>query len=190
MTTRLLDHRNDHPGPERTRFAWRSRPWRLLGAIVVGIDLLLVPVALDGLGIRLDPGVALGAGTSENPIPCLGSTVDRTGCETVPLAIGEGYRVICVNWSAVTSLDYVARVVSVYAGTDVFSEFAGPMPQGLSWHEGIDETVAALGDPKLITDAYGTPTFVYMYDNEPYGSLELRFNAADELVQINACLTH
>ncbi|MCJ7711180.1 MAG: hypothetical protein MUQ32_10180, partial [Chloroflexi bacterium] len=77
----------------RPRPARWSRRWRLLGAIIVSIDLLIAPIVLDGFGIRLDPGVALGAGTTENPIPCLGSTVDRTGCETVPLAIGDGYRV-------------------------------------------------------------------------------------------------
>lgn len=168
----------------------RPRPWLLLGAIVLGIDLLVVGGILGQLGIRIDPGVALGAATAENPIPCLGSTVDRTGCETVPLAVGEGYRVICANWSAVTTLDYIARVVSVYAGTSVFGAYEGPMPQGLRWHERIQEVTTALGDPRLITDAYGTPTFVYMYSDEPYGSLELRFDATEELVQINACLAH
>lgn len=31
---------------------------------------------------------------------------------------------------------------------------------------------------------------VYMYNGEPYGSLELRFDTKDELYRINACDTH
>ena len=37
---------------------------------------------------------------------------------------------------------------------------------------------------------YGTPTLVYMYDDEKYGSLELQFDDQDELFRINACQTH
>ena len=37
---------------------------------------------------------------------------------------------------------------------------------------------------------YGTPTLVYMYTGQKYGSLELQFDEQDELFRINACLTH
>jgi hypothetical protein len=37
---------------------------------------------------------------------------------------------------------------------------------------------------------YGTPTLVYRYNDQAYGSLELRFNGADRLRAINGCLTH
>ncbi len=185
MATPLLDHRN-----VRSRLERRSRRWLRLGAILVGIDLLAVSVVLGGFDIRFDPRDALGVDTTVNPVSCLGSTMDRTGCETVPLAIGDGYRVICPNFSAITTLDYTVQVVSVYAGTSVFDEYTGPMPQALRWHQGMEEIADTLGDPRRITAAYGTPTLVYMYDDQTYGSLELRFDNNAELIQINACLDH
>ena len=185
MATPLLGHRNVD-----SRLGRRSRRWLRLGAILVGIDLLAVGVILGDLDIHIDPRIALGVDARENPVSCLGSTMDRTGCETVPLAIGDGYRVICPNFSAITTLDYTVQVVSVYAGTSVFDEYTGPMPQALRWHQGMEEIADTLGDPRRITAAYGTPTLVYMYDDQAYGSLELRFDANAELAQINACLNH
>jgi hypothetical protein len=169
----------------------RDRTWLLLGATLLGIDLLFAGGIHGDPGVRFDTGVALAANLADNPVLLLGSTFDRTGCPTVPLAVGSGYSVFCEDWSATTSLDYRAQVVSLYAaGHDVVDEYTGPMPQALRWQEGIAEVKKALGAPSLITDAYGTPTLVYMYTHEAYGSLELRFDTDAHLVRINACLTH
>ena len=37
---------------------------------------------------------------------------------------------------------------------------------------------------------YGTPTFVYMFNGRPFGSLELRFDSLDHLMRVNASLVH
>jgi hypothetical protein len=174
--------------PPRAR---RSRPWLLLGAIVLGIDLLVVGGVLGQFGIRFDTGAVFGANGIENPVLYLGSTFDRAECQTVPLSIGAGYTVFCDDWSAITSVDYSAQVVSLYAaGNGVVDQYTGPMPRSLRWHEGVTEILDRLGNPQRVTGIYGTPTFVYMYSGSPYGSLELRFDANLELVRINACLTH
>jgi hypothetical protein len=174
--------------PPRAR---RPRPWLLLGAIVLGIDLLVVGGIFNQLGIRLDTGAAFAANGVENPVLYLGSTFDRAACQTVPLAIGAGYTVFCDDWSAITSVDYSAQVVSLYAaGNGVVDEYKGPLPRSLRWHEGLPEILDTLGNPRRVTGIYGTPTLVYMYSGSPYGSLELRFDTNLELVKINACLTH
>jgi hypothetical protein len=174
--------------PPRAR---RPRPWLLLGAIVVGIDILVGGGILGRLGFRFDPGAVLAANGAENPVLYLGSTIDRADCRAVPLSIGAGYSVFCDNWSAITSLDNTAQVVSLYAaGNAVVNEYAGPMPRSLRWHEALTDVLDRLGDPRRITAMYGTPTLVYMYSGSPYGSLELRFDANEELVQISACLSH
>jgi hypothetical protein len=49
--------------------------------------------------------------------------------------------------------------------------------------------MAALGEPRRITDMYVTYAR-HMYDDEKYGSLELQFDERDELFRINACQTH
>ena len=183
MTALILDHQNVNASLRR-----RSRRWLRLGAILIGIDLLAASVVVGGFDLRMDPGVALGVDSATNPLSCLGSTMDQTGCVVVPLAIGDGYRVICPNFSAITTLDDTVQVVSIYAGTSVFDEYTGPMPEALRWHQGMEEIADTLGDPWRITSIYGTPTLVYMYDDAPYGSLELRFDYNAELVQINACL--
>lgn len=169
----------------------RSSPWRLLGAILVGIDLLIAGATFGAPDSRTDQGIAFAADAADNPVLFLGSTFDRSGCQTVPLAIGSGFSVFCSNWSATTSADYRALVVSLYAaGNDVVDEYTGPMPRSLHWHEGLKEVLGALGEPRRITAMYGTPTLVYMYPRPPYGSLELRFDADQQLVRINACLAH
>lgn len=185
MAAPFLDHQNVNASLRR-----RSRRWLMLGAILVGIDFLAVGVVLGGFDLRFDPRVALGVDSASNPLSCLGSAMDQTGCEAVPLAIGDGYRVICTNFSAITTLDDAVQVVSIYAGTSVFDEYTGPMPEALRWHQGMEEIADTLGDPRRITAIYGTPTLVYMYDDAPYGSLELRFDNNAELVQISACLDH
>jgi hypothetical protein len=186
MTLFPISDRPDPPPPSR-----QNPAWLLLGATLLGIDLLVAGGLHGDRVVRFDPGVAFAANPADNPVLLLGSTFDRTGCPTVPLAIGFGYNVFCHDWSATTSLDYRVEVVSLYAaGHDVVDEYTGPLPQALRWHEGIIEVQEALGDPRLITDAYRTPTLVYMYSNGPYGSLELRFDTHGRLVRINACLTH
>ncbi len=175
----------------RPPFDRRSRRWRLLGAILVGIDLLVAGATFGGADARIDRGVAFAATISPNPIELLGSALDRSGCQTVPLAIGAGYGVFCETWSATTTVDYRAQVVSLYAaGNGVVDEYAGPLPRSLRWHEGLQHVLDRLGKPRRVTAMFGTPTLVYMYNHSPYGSLELQFNADQELVRINACLTH
>ena len=189
MTTPSITERVALPPPGRR--ARRSRPWLLLGAIFLGIDLLVAGGVLGGLGIRFDAGTAFAANAADNPVLLLGSTFDQSACRTVPLAIGAGDSVFCDHWSATTTVDGKAEVVSLYAaGNDVVDEFTGPMPQSLHWGQTIEQVMATLGDPRRITAAYRTPTLVYMYSNQPYGSLELRFDTNDHLVRINACLTH
>jgi hypothetical protein len=79
--------------------------------------------------------------------------------------------------------------VSLYGpGNAVIDAFRGPLPEGLTWGQAISDVMAELGTPMRITDAYGTPTLVYAYEGEAYGSLELRFSAGDRLMRINACL--
>jgi hypothetical protein len=168
-----------------------NRAWLLLGATLLGIDLLVAGGLHGGPVVRFDPGVVFAANPAENPILFLGSTFDRSGCQTVPLVIGTGFSVYCEHWSATTAIDHSAQVVSLYAaGNPVVDEYTGPMPESLRWQEGIKDVKAALGKPRRITAAYGTPTLIYMYSDAPYGSLELRFDANDHLVRINACLTH
>jgi hypothetical protein len=182
------------PIPDRSNpppRAHQNRAWLLLGATLLGIDILVAGGLQGDPVIRFDSGVAFAANPADNPVLLLGSSFDRTGCPTVPLAIGSGYSVFCHDWSATTSADYRVEVVSLYAaGHDVVDEYTGPMPQALRWNEGMIEVQEELGDPRLITDAYRTPTLVYMYPDGPYGSLELRFDTHGRLVRINACLTH
>jgi hypothetical protein len=177
--------------PTQPKRARRPGPWLLLGAIVLGIDLLVVGGTLGQLGIRFDTGAVIAANGVENPVLYLGSAFDRTDCKTVPLSIGAGYSVFCDDWSAITSVDYSTQVVSLYAaGNGVVDEYPGPLPRSLRWHEGLTEILDTLGNPRRVTGIYGTPTLVYMYTGSPYGSLELRFDANLELVKVNACLTH
>jgi hypothetical protein len=182
----ILTERRGLAPPER-----RSRHWRLLVAILVGIDLLIAGVTFGDPGARIDGGIVFAADSAENPVLALGSAFDRSGCQSVPLVIGSGLNVYCAHWSATTTVDDIAQVVSLYAaGNQVVDEYTGPMPESLRWQEGIKDVKAALGSPRRITAMYGTPTLIYMFSNAPYGSLELRFDANDHLVRINACLTN
>lgn len=125
-----------------------------------------------------------------DPIRVLGTQIDDTGCARAPQDVGHGFLVYCRDWSAITSEDGEALVVSVY-GPDhpVVRAFRGVLPHGLAWGQSITDVMDELGRPYRITDAFGTPTLIYMFADERYGSLELRFNAADRLDAINACLT-
>ena len=163
--------------------------WRRLAALVVVLDLLTVTgLAADG-GVGTPTAWAADGGV--DPISRLGTAVGGAdACPTVPLADGEGDFVMCDDWSAVTT-DGSVQVVSVYGdGNPVIDAYAGPLPQSLRWGETIRNVRAALGRPRRITAMYGTPTLVYMFDGERYGSLELQFDSHDRLVRINACLTH
>ena len=64
----------------------------------------------------------------------------------------------------------------------------GALPQGLQWGDEVNAVWARLGQPGRVTGIYGTPTLVYMFEGERYGSLELRFDAGDHLMRVNASL--
>jgi len=64
----------------------------------------------------------------------------------------------------------------------------GSLPLGLHWGDEVSAVWTKLGQPNRVTDIYGTPTLVYMFETVPYGSLELRFNASDRLMRVNASL--
>lgn len=175
-----------------TRSLRRRGPWQRLGVILVCIDLLVIGAVATSLGGGSGSGIAFALGGSDvNPVSYLGSTFDHTGCQSAALSIGKGEFVVCDDWTAITNGDSTAKVVSLYAaGNPVIDEYTGPLPQSLHWGQTITEVSAALGQPRRITDMYGTPTLVYMYDGEKYGSLELQFDVQDELFRINACQTH
>ena len=170
----------------------RRGPWQRLGVIVVCIDLLIVGMVAANLGGGSGRGIAFAVGGSDvDPVAYLGSTFDHSGCQSAALSIGKGEFVVCEDWTAITNGDKTAKVVSLYAaGNPVIDEYTGPLPQSLHWGQTITDVVASLGEPRRITDMYGTPTLIYMYTGEKYGSLELQFDEQDELFRINACLTH
>jgi hypothetical protein len=170
----------------------RRGPWQRLGVILVCIDLLVVGMVAVSLGGDSGRGIAFAVGGSDvDPVSYLGSTFDHTGCLGAALSVGKGEFVVCDDWSAVTNGDSTAKVVSLYAaGNPVIDEYTGSLPQSLHWRDTIKDVTASLGKPRRITDMYGTPTLVYMYSGEKYGSLELQFDARDELFRVNACLTH
>jgi hypothetical protein len=181
-----------HDEVSGTRSLRRRGPWQRLGIILVCIDLLVVGVVAASLGGGSGRGIAFAAGGNDvDPVAYLGSTFDHTGCQSAALSIGKGEFVVCEDWSAITNGDSTAKVVSLYAaGNPVIDEYTGSLPQSLHWRETITDVAEQLGQPRRITDMYGTPTLVYMYNDQKYGSLELRFDEQDELVRINACLTH
>jgi hypothetical protein len=170
----------------------RRGPWQRLGVILVCIDLLVVGMVAANLGGGSGRGIAFAVGGSDvDPVSYLGSTFDHTGCQGAALSIGTGEFVVCEDWSAITNGDGTAKVVSLYAaGNPVIDEYAGSLPQSLHWQDTITDVTKQLGQPRRITDMYGAPTLVYMYNGQKYGSLELQFDDQDELVRINACLTH
>ena len=170
----------------------RRGPRQRLVVILVCIDLLVVGIVATDLGGGSSRGIAFAQGGSDvNPVSYIGSTFDHTGCQSAALSIGKGEFVVCEDWSAITNGDRTAKVVSLYAaGNPVIDEYTGPLPQSLHWGQTIKDVSASLGQPRRITDMYGTPTLVYMYDDEKYGSLELQFDERDELFRINACQTH
>jgi hypothetical protein len=181
-----------HDEVSGTRLLRRRGPWQRLGVILVCIDLLVVGMVAANLGGGSGRGIAFAVGGSDvDPVSYLGSTFDHTGCQGAALSIGTGEFVVCEDWSAITNGDGTAKVVSLYAaGNPVIDEYAGSLPQSLHWQDTITDVTKQLGQPRRITDMYGAPTLVYMYNGQKYGSLELQFDDQDELVRINACLTH
>jgi hypothetical protein len=164
---------------------------RRLAVVVAVLDLVIIL----GVGAHLAGGTATGtslaAFAESDPVRLLGTTLGTTSCPSVPLAVGDGSTVICPDWIAVTSPAGVVEVVSIYGpGNSVVDEYQGALPLGLKWGDGMAAAWAALGRPNRITGVYGTPTLVYMFDTHPYGSLELRFDATDHLVRVNASLVH
>jgi hypothetical protein len=160
-----------------------------LGVTVIVLDLVIVAA----LGLHLGGAAAIGSALSANggadPVSLLGRDLGETTCTTVPLATGEGTTVICQDWTGVTTKEGIVEVVSLYGpGNAVIDRFRGPLPEGLHWGDSIPDIVAALGTPNHVTDAFGTPTFVYAFTDEVYGSLELRLSSGDRLMRINACL--
>jgi hypothetical protein len=166
--------------------------WQRLGILVLCLDVAIVAMAAGRICGDIDPGVVFAAGGSDvNPVSYLGTKLDQPGCTTHALSVGEGMFVICEDWTAVTTRGGKAQVVSLYAaGNPVVEEYEGTLPEALHWGETMTEVGDQLGEPRRITDMYGTPTLVYMYDTERYGSLELQFDDRYELVRINACLKH
>ena len=167
----------------------RAAGTRQLAIAVIVLDLIVVA----GIGLHIGGGTAIGSALSanggDNPVALLGTNLGETTCTTAPLAIGKGTTVICPDWSAITTPEGKVEVVSLYGpGNAVLNEYRGALPQGLHWGDGITAIMAALGTPSHITNVYGTPTLVYAYKGEPYGSLELRFSAGDRLMRVNACL--
>ena len=167
----------------------QARRWQRAGRFALVLDLMLVALIAGSVPVA---GVGRPAGrAAADPIPLLGTTLDADDCVQAPLRVGDGMAVFCPDFSAITSPRGRVLVVSVY-GPDhgVVAEFQGLLPQGLAWRDTIAEVWERLGRPQRITGAYGTPTLVYMFDDQPYGSLELRFDVDDRLDRINACLTH
>lgn len=163
-------------------------PWRRLGLVAACLSLAIC----SQVGGAAGPGVAFAAGGSDlDPVSRLGTVLDGSGCPSAAVQVGEGRFVVCPEFSAVTTPDGIARVITlVAAGNPVIAEYQGTLPQGLAWGQTIDAVGDALGQPRRITGVYGPPTLVYMYATERYGSLELQFDGRGRLVRINACLSH
>ena len=141
------------------------------------------------LALLIQVGASGPVTASSSPIVLLGRPIDAAGCTTAPQARGSGTEIICDDYSAV-AVDGTTRVVRLRASdTGAFSAYTGSLPLDLSWFEPMTMVTARLGEPQHITAIWGPPTLVYMDGGNPYGSLELLFNAGDALVGINASLT-
>jgi hypothetical protein len=135
-------------------------------------------------------GVSGGDGSTLSPVSRLGTLADLRDCVTAPLEVGSATAAFCDDWDAVVDKDGVVEVVSLHALDDsgVVDGFRGTLPMGLAWGDSIADVREKLGEPARITSIYKTPTFVYMYRNQAFGSLELRFSAGGRLTGINVCL--
>ncbi len=96
---------------------------------------------------------------------------------------------MCPRWTAITTPDGRVQAVSLYGpGSSTVDSWDGRLPQGLHWGDQLADVWSRLGRPQRVTSAYGPPTLVYWFTSRPYGSLELRFDAGDALVRINASI--
>jgi hypothetical protein len=148
-------------------------------------------IVLGAVLIALAAGPGTGLAREPDPMTLLGATPDTIGCVTTPEAIGRGVDLACPGFTAVL-VDGTVRVVSLYSGSDdggAAGPYAGNLPEALEWREGLVDVADLLGQPRRITSMYGPPTLVYWFRDRPYQSLELQFNAAGELVRINASVT-
>jgi hypothetical protein len=181
-----------YPNYQRGRRQWlRSGRWRQLAVVLACIELVVAGTVFGHLGGGAGARFASAASGGADPVSRLGSTLDQSGCQSVRLAIGKGFFVVCDDYTANTAVDGTVRVVSLYAaGNPVVEEYKGPLPRSLKWGDSIKDVAAALGDPCRVTDIYGPPTLVYKYEGEPYGSLELQFDTNQRLYRVNACITH
>ena len=154
-------------------------------AVIAILDLVIVA----SVGAHLAGGIATGASADSDPVRLLGTSMIDGSCPSVPLAIGKGNTIVCSTWTAVVSPAGVVEVVSLYGpGSSAMETFGGSLPLGLHWGDEVSAVWTKLGQPNRVTDIYGTPTLVYMFETVPYGSLELRFNAGDHLMRVNASL--
>jgi hypothetical protein len=165
----------------------RSRYPVLFLAIV---SLTFWSLAFLHAGGPLVDGVTLGGQTTASPVSLLGTYADLGDCTQAPLKVGSAKAVFCDDWGGVVSASGEVEVVTLHALNDssVVDAYTGALPKELVWGDSIADVRAKLGEPNRITSIYGTPTFVYMYRGDSFGSLELRFSAGDRLMGINACL--
>lgn len=171
----------------RHRFARLGRLGRLGVALVV-LDLALV-AGFAGLAGGVATGSSPTLTADGGPFRLLGTTLGVKTCPEVPLAVGKGIFVVCPTWTGVLSPARVVEVVSIYGpGNSVVDPYAGELPGGLDWGQPLSATMKLMGRPNRITSAYGTPTLVFFFKDQPYGSLELRFDGDEHLKRINASL--
>jgi len=157
---------------------------------------LLVAVAASSLvlfaGItgHLSGGRTDAAGLSggiSDPIALLGAPLPAVTCPTAPMAVGRDRMAVCPDWTAIVDPAGTVQVVSLFGpGNSAVDARAGALPEGLHWSDGLAAVWAQLGRPRHITAAFGTPMLVYWFSGRPYQSLELRFDSAERLVQVNA----
>lgn len=164
-----------------------GRRGAVLAVVDISVAIVLVAHVAGGIASGMTPaGIA-----DSDPMQLLGMRLADAPCPTAPLAVGAGRLVVCDHWTAVISPAGKVEVVSMYGpGNAVVEEYAGALPLGLEWGDPISAAWKALGRPNRITSVYGTPTLVYFFDKKPYGSLELRFDASQHLVRVNASLVH
>jgi hypothetical protein len=171
---------------DRPHTGWGRRA----AVLVTTVSLAISALALIQAGGATTLASAL-SGHETDPITYLGLRVELKDCVKAPLAIGDGSVVLCNRWNGVVAPDGVVDVVTLHAldTSSIVQAWRGDLPKGLHWSDSIADVRGKLGEPSRITSIYGTPTFVYMFRGERFGSLELRFSAGDRLESINACLT-
>ena len=158
------------------------------GRRIVIVAILDLAIVL-GVGAHLAGGIVTGASADSDPVRLLGTNLIDGSCPSAPLAIGRGNTIVCSTWTAIVSPAGLIEVVSLYGpGSSAMEAFGGTLPLGLHWGDEVSAVWTKLGQPNRVTDIYGTPTLVYMFTAAPYGSLELRFDASDHLVRVNASL--